>query len=123
VGAYKLVRDKIPDIIRAKGEVPATRVVLGTDEYQRMLCAKLSEEVLEFIASNGDPMELADVLEVVIALADDLGIGRQELEELRAKKAEERGGFAAGIVWSGNLPGKSAVSVEGMPAGTLEAVG
>src|SRR6185437_1739141 len=98
----KLVRDKIPEIIRANGEVPYTWVAEGA-EYQRLLLAKLSEEVLEFIASDSDPLELADVLEVVMALADDLGIGQEELERLRAEKAAERGGFAKGIVWSGNL--------------------
>ncbi|HEX3961977.1 MAG TPA: nucleoside triphosphate pyrophosphohydrolase [Trebonia sp.] len=123
MGAEKLVRDKIPDIIRAKGEFPSTRVVAGTEEYQKLLFAKLSEEVLEFIASNGDPMELADILEVVMALADDLGIGQQELETLRAKKAAERGGFSAGIVWSGNLPAGSATSSESMRPVTLETVG
>jgi predicted house-cleaning noncanonical NTP pyrophosphatase (MazG superfamily) len=123
MGADKLVRDKIPDIIRAKGEVPSIRTVVGTEEYQRLLFAKLSEEVLEFIASNGDPMELADVLEVVMALADDLGIGQQELETLRAKKAAERGGFAAGIVWSGNLPADSATPSVSVRPVTLETVG
>ena len=104
----KLVRDKIPEIIRAKGEVPSTRVAEGT-EYQNLLLAKLSEEVLEFIASDGDPGELADILEVVMALADGLGIDWQELERLRAKKAAERGGFSQRIVWSGNLPAASVV--------------
>ena len=99
----KLVRDKIPEIIRAKGEVPSTRVA-DSAEYRELLLAKLSEEVQEFLASDGDPEELADVLEVVMALADGLGIGQKELERLRAEKAAERGGFSQGIVWSGNLP-------------------
>jgi predicted house-cleaning noncanonical NTP pyrophosphatase (MazG superfamily) len=108
----KLVRDKIPEIIRAKGELPSTRIAKGA-EYQSLLLAKLSEEVLEFIASDGDPGELADILEVVIALADGLGIGQQELERLRAKKAAERGGFSQGIVWSGNLPAATAAPAIG----------
>jgi predicted house-cleaning noncanonical NTP pyrophosphatase (MazG superfamily) len=99
----KLVRDKIPEIIRANGEMPSTRVAERA-EYRRLLVAKLSEEVLEFIASDGDPGELADIMEVVLALADGLGIGQQELEKLRAEKAAERGGFSQRIVWSGNLP-------------------
>lgn len=99
----KLVRDKIPEVIRANGEVPSTRVAERA-EYRRLLAAKLSEEVLEFIASDGDPGELADIMEVVLALADDLGIDRRELEKLRAEKAAERGGFSQRIVWSGNLP-------------------
>lgn len=97
----KLVRDKIPEIIRATGEVPLTRVAKGI-EYQSLLLAKLTEEVSEFIESDGDPDELTDILEVVVALADELGIGQPELERLRAKKAAERGGFSQRIVWLGN---------------------
>jgi len=118
----KLVRDKIPEIIRANGEVPYIWVVEGA-EYQRLLLAKLSEEVLEFIASNGDPLELADVLEVVMALADDLGIGQEELERLRAEKAAEHGGFSRGIVWSGNLSATHPPAAMSMPIVTRHGVG
>jgi predicted house-cleaning noncanonical NTP pyrophosphatase (MazG superfamily) len=110
----KLVRDKIPEIIRANGEVPSTRVAEGA-EYQSLLLAKLTEEVLEFIASDGDPDELADILEVVMALADGLGIGRPELERLRAKKAAERGGFSQRIVWLGNRPATAMDHAMSMP--------
>jgi predicted house-cleaning noncanonical NTP pyrophosphatase (MazG superfamily) len=98
----KLVRDRIPEIIRRTGVEPQVRVVRGV-EYREYLCRKLTEEVEEFLHSH-DPEELADVLEVLLALADDLGIGRAELEARRSAKAEARGGFAEGIVWSGNAP-------------------
>ena len=111
MGRGKLVRDRIPEIIRANGEVPATRVADGA-EYQRLLVAKLSEEVLEFIASE-DPAELADIMEVVVALADGLGIGQSGLEKLRAEKAAERGGFSQRIVWSGNHPAGSVPATDG----------
>jgi predicted house-cleaning noncanonical NTP pyrophosphatase (MazG superfamily) len=114
----KLVRDKIPEIIRANGEVPSTRVAQGA-EYQSLLLAKLSEEVLEFIASDGDPDELADILEVVMALADGIGIGQLELERLRAKKAAERGGFSQRIVWSGNLPTAAVAPAISAPIASL----
>lgn len=118
----KLVRDKIPEIIRAQGAEPSTRVAEGS-EYQGLLFAKLSEEVLEFIASDGDPGELADILEVVMALADGLGIGQQELERLRIKKAAERGGFTQRIVWSGNLPAATMASNMGTPTPSLGVAG
>jgi len=111
----KLVRDRIPEIIRATGELPSTRVAEGA-EFQSLLVAKLSEEVLEFIASDGDPGELADILEVVMALADGLGVGRQGLERLRAEKEAARGGFSQRIVWSGNLPATAGVTSQGVPA-------
>lgn len=96
----KLVRDKIPQIIRDSGAEPVIRVA-DAEEYRGLLRDKLVEEVQEFLASE-DPTELADVLEVLLALADDLGVDRNHLEKLRTAKVCERGGFADRIVWSGN---------------------
>jgi predicted house-cleaning noncanonical NTP pyrophosphatase (MazG superfamily) len=56
----------------------------------------------EFIASGNDAEELADILEVLYALAEQTGIDRQRLETLRAAKAEERGSFTGRVIWSGN---------------------
>lgn len=95
----KLVRDKIPEIIRAHGGNPVVRTV-GPAEYRDLLRAKLSEEVQEFLESDSDPEELADIMEVVLALAEETGISRQELEKIRISKAEERGGFACHIAWT-----------------------
>ncbi len=108
----KLIRDKIPQIIRSTGIEPLTRIA-DRDEYRGLLCAKLREEVSEFLTSN-DPEELADVLEVLFALADDLGVGRHGLEHRRWAKAEERGGFAERIVWSGNVPSRARPSYAGL---------
>jgi len=96
----KLVRDKVPQLIRSGGAEPVVRVA-GDREYRGLLRAKLVEEVEEFLASE-EPEELADVLEVVLALSEDLGVGCAGLEELRAVKAGERGGFGQRVVWSGN---------------------
>lgn len=96
----KLVRDKIPRIIRNNGAEPIIRIA-DAIEFRGLLRAKLLEEVNEFLAS-GDSAELADILEVLLALASDLGLDRDQLENLRAAKAAERGGFADRIVWSGN---------------------
>ncbi|MEU6928318.1 nucleoside triphosphate pyrophosphohydrolase [Streptomyces sp. NPDC046374] len=99
----KLVRDGIPQIIRAKGAVPVTYTA-GPEEYRSRLRDKLHEEVNEFLDADhaAAPEELADVLEVVHALAADLGIGTEQLEKIREAKAGERGGFADRIVWTGN---------------------
>jgi predicted house-cleaning noncanonical NTP pyrophosphatase (MazG superfamily) len=98
--AGKLVRDKIPDVIRASGVEPLTRVA-DDAEYARLLRDKLVEEVGEFLDSD-DPAELADVFEVVLALAATFGVDRDGLEALRASKQAERGGFGQRIVWLGN---------------------
>src|SRR5687767_46389 len=93
---HKLVRDKIPEIIRAGGARPLIRVA-DPAEYRDLLRAKLTEEVEEFLSSD-DPLELVDVLEVVLALAAGLGFDRDQLERERARKATERGVFAGRLV-------------------------
>ena len=101
-GKGKLVRDKVPQIIRARGDEPIVRVA-GAAEYRQLLLAKLTEETDEVLAADDAdmPEELADVLGVVLALASDLGLDAAQLEELRKAKAAERGGFAERIVWFG----------------------
>jgi predicted house-cleaning noncanonical NTP pyrophosphatase (MazG superfamily) len=101
VGHGKLVRDKIPQIIRAKGLEPVIYVA-DTGEYADRLRDKLTEEVSEYLGSDSDPEELADILEVVYALARQAGTDPQQLEKLRAAKADERGGFDERIIWTGN---------------------
>ena len=99
----KLVRDLIPQIIREDGAEPVTYTA-GREEYRSRLRDKLGEEVAEFLEADEDsaPEELADVLEVVRALAADLGVGADRLEKIRAAKAAARGGFADRTVWTGN---------------------
>ena len=87
----KLVRDRIPDMIRAQGETPLTRV-LNTEEYLRCLEGKLDEEVAEYHRDK-NPEELADILEVILALAAANGWSREELEQIYRRKHDARGGF------------------------------
>lgn len=87
----KLVRDKIPEIIRNQGETPCTRI-LEESEYQRCLEDKLNEEVGEYLREQ-NAEELADILEVVFALAEAEGCTREALMEIYRKKHDERGGF------------------------------
>ncbi|BDP42205.1 hypothetical protein DAETH_21740 [Deinococcus aetherius] len=88
----KLVRDRIPHLFPAY----AYRV-LAEAEYRPALLDKLEEETQEYLADR-TPEELADVLEVLHALAALHGLTPEGLEELRARKAAERGGFV-GRVW------------------------
>ena len=92
----KLVRDKIPEIIKADGRECDTLIVAGEEKY-KLLEAKLHEEVNEFIEDKNIE-ELADVMEVLFGLADSLGYSEEELMGARNKKREERGGFKEGIV-------------------------
>ena len=86
-----LVRDKIPQIIEDKGGQAQIRI-LSDEEYRIYLEAKLDEEVGEYHRDQ-TPEELADILEVVYALADAKGISREALMEVYRKKHDERGGF------------------------------
>ena len=92
----KLVRDKIPEIIKKKGEVPITHIA-SDDEYWKKLKEKLQEEINEFM-KDGNAEELADILEVVYAICDYKKIDKKELELLRKKKTKERGGFKERII-------------------------
>jgi len=97
VRAYnKLVRDNIPIIIDGGNEKAVTRVLNG-NEYRQSLEKKLNEEVGEYL-SSGSVEELADILEVVYALASEDGCSAEELEQLRLKKRESHGSFEKRIL-------------------------
>jgi predicted house-cleaning noncanonical NTP pyrophosphatase (MazG superfamily) len=90
----KLVRDRIPEIIQAQGQHPVTRI-LDNASYQEALLAKLAEETREAQeAAAGDlPDELADIVEVIQALATAVGMSWVQLLALAADKRTRRGGF------------------------------
>ena len=87
----KLVRDKIPDIIRRNGDEPVTRI-LANSTYKRELWSKLQEEVEKFFKSQ-KVEELVDIFEVVYTLANLEGICSSQLEEMRKQKRGENSGF------------------------------
>ena len=92
----KLIRDKIPEIIESKGGKAETRT-LSDEEYPIYLEAKLDEEVGEYHRDK-NAEELADILEVVYALATSIGCSREELMEIYQKKHDTRGGFEQKIL-------------------------
>ncbi|MGM9670986.1 MAG: phosphoribosyl-ATP pyrophosphohydrolase [Oscillospiraceae bacterium] len=92
----KLVRDRIPEIIEASGKTCATEI-LSDDEYLRMIDAKLDEELAEY-HKDQNIEELADLMEVIYAAAIARGYTIEQLEKVRAEKAEKRGGFQKKIL-------------------------
>lgn len=92
----KLVRDNIPDIIRSDNETPVTRI-LTEAEYERELYRKLAEECKEvYRAEDSDEAckELADVLEVIRAIANIKGKSLEDIIKLAEDKRNKRGGFS-----------------------------
>ena len=87
----KLVRDKIPEIIKADGKECETRV-LDDKEYLLSLNKKLDEELREYYETESID-ELADMAEVIFAIVEQYGMRIQEFERLRLSKREKRGGF------------------------------
>ena len=92
----KLVRDRIPEIIEASGKSCKIEI-LSDKEYLKMIDAKLDEELAEY-HKDQNIEELADLLEVIRAATTARGHTLDELEAVRAKKAEKRGGFEKKIL-------------------------
>ncbi|MFK0142624.1 nucleoside triphosphate pyrophosphohydrolase [Streptomyces murinus] len=97
----KLVRNRIPQLIRDTGAEPITYTA-SPDEYRAQLRDRLREKVADFLAADSEVEKLSAVREVVYALAADLGVDAKQLEEIRAAKAAARGGFGDRIIWEGN---------------------
>ena len=93
---HKLVRDRIPEIIGADGKTCVCET-LSDEAYTRLLDQKLNEELVEYQESKSLE-ELADLLEVMQAVVRARGWTLDELEQVRADKAAERGGFAKKIL-------------------------
>ena len=93
----KLVRDRIPEIIEAKGDKCEINI-LSDEEYLKMIDAKLDEELAEY-HKDQNIEELADLLELIYAATVAHGYSIKELEETRKAKAEKRGSFNKKIKW------------------------
>ena len=87
----KLVRDKIPEIIENDHKTCDIEI-LSDEKYLEMVDAKLDEELAEYHADK-NLEELADLLEVLYAATIARGHTIDELESLRLKMREKRGGF------------------------------
>ena len=75
----KLVRDRIPEIIENSGKRSLYRI-MSDDEYIQMLDAKLDEELREY-QQDKSVEELADLLEVIFAVAKAKGYSQSDLEK------------------------------------------
>ena len=92
----KLVRDKVPEILRKEGLVPVCHNVEG-DELRARLVNKLYEETKEF-SDHWSVEELADLSEVIRALSEIIGSSPEQVEWERCRKAVKKGNFSQGII-------------------------
>jgi len=90
----KLVRDKIPEIIKQAGK-QCEIATLGDRDYQEALREKLIEEATEVANASPEELiqELADLYEVIDALLIATGIDEETIRAQQKQKQEERGGF------------------------------
>lgn len=93
---HKLVRDRIPEIIEKDGKT-CEFSVLSQEDYIALLDQKLNEELAEYQESKSME-ELADLLEVMSAVATARGSSIEEVEKIRVSKKEKRGGFKKRIL-------------------------
>jgi len=91
----KAVRDKIPDIIKKSGGRCRVKK-LSDSRFLEELEKKLDEELAEYQKSK-NPEELADIIEVIIAIAKLRGTSQKKLEQIRLKKLKAGGGFSKNL--------------------------
>lgn len=101
----KLVRDKIPEIMRLKQQASLVRTAASDEEYFYFLIKKLVEEVNEFIeacsseSSDNDPEdEVADILEVIDTICKFRDFNMGNIQSKKTKKYMERGGFDSRVL-------------------------
>lgn len=92
----KLVRDKIPVIIRQDGRKPVYHQA-SEEEYRTKLLDKLVEEAIEF-RSSPSAEELADILEVLDAIIDLFGFDIEEIDNTKMAKLKDKGGFRERLI-------------------------
>lgn len=95
----KLVRDRIPEIIKNTGRSPIIRT-LSQEEHLSSLYEKLIEEHIEFREAY-EISELVDMLDVLFSIAKLKGLSQAELQERLEAKRHKNGGFEKGYYYEG----------------------
>jgi predicted house-cleaning noncanonical NTP pyrophosphatase (MazG superfamily) len=91
----KLIRDAVPEIMSAKGmqyEVD----VMADEEYQQALRQKVLEEAKEVLDASSERnliTEMADLYEVMEALASFHNISEEDIRAEQQYRHAKRGGF------------------------------
>lgn len=95
----KLIRDNIPKIIAEKR--PEKEIIYfqhpNNKDFEIELIKKVDEELNEYLEADSQQEkmeELSDVLEVFMTILRHNGFTFQDIETLRIKKRENKGGFS-----------------------------
>lgn len=96
---HKLVRDNIIDIIKNDGK-ECDYEILSDEDYIACLKNKLKEEADELSAADNDEImaEIADVLEVIEAIAKYYHLNIEDIMKYKEAKALKNGKFAKRIL-------------------------
>ena len=92
----KLVRDRIPEIIKNSGNHCEVEVV-SDDIALEYLYKKLQEEVDELVEDK-NLEEIADVIEVLFAIGKKYGYSEEDILNRMYEKKDKSGGFEDNIV-------------------------
>lgn len=95
----KLVRDKIPEIIKDDGKIPRTHFA-DKKEFGGMLNKRFQEEAEEFIQIPSIE-KMADIFEVITAINDFRGWKLEEVIKIQEKKREKKGAFRRRVILDG----------------------
>lgn len=91
----KLIRDRIPEIIKEAGWLPTVRT-LKRSEFLNATKKKVLEEAEELIQSKdkkGIIDEIIDIQELLDVLASETGLTKLGVKKLQSAKRKKRGGF------------------------------
>src|SRR6185503_15748624 len=92
----KLIRDKIPQIIKQKDGIDVPVRSLSDKEFLLYLLKKILEETQELSRAESDENlkeEIADVYEIIDALVELKKFSKSDIAALQDEKREKRGGF------------------------------
>ncbi len=101
----KLIRDRIPELLKSRGKEAITEVLSPLDYLDR-LHEKLDEELEEYHETCSIE-ELVDLVEVIYGILDYRCVSREEFEEIRRVKKEKRGSFEKRLLLKGVIEPES----------------
>ena len=105
--SWKLIRDDLPEIFRKEND-PVELALAEGDVFIDFLIKKVGEELAELSnvsTQTESEEEMADLIEVILALQKHLGLDPEVVEQVRLKKRAKKGGFERGVLMK--LPSKN----------------